>query len=234
MAQIFQTKTKVDDRGKTSHTAEYVLTSGETSVAIDTSHTPGVITRVEITDIEAGLKRARVTSDVNPVAPGTGTNYDGTSGNSGSSSTVEVITGTRTEPIETYAGSGDFNFSDMAAADVKEVKDAVNDIGNASVAIPTTGAKAELYNLLIKGVTSYLAPAISMRFNYVSSGPPTLTNLMKIFTPRGAPALPNGGNWLFTNCSYVIERVNGQTQYRITEEYTASGPGGWNEDIYGS
>jgi len=100
------------------------------------------------------------------------------------------------------------------------------------VAIPTTGAKAELYNLLIKGVTSYLAPAISMRFTYVSSGPPILTNLMKIFTPRGAPTLPNGGNWLFTNCSYVIETVNGQTQYRITEEYTASGKGGWNTSIY--
>lgn len=232
MAQIFQTKTQIDDRGKTSYTAEYVLTAGETSVAIDASHTPGVITRVEITNIEAGLKRARVTSDVNPVAPGTGTNADGTSGNSGSSSTVEVITGTRTEPIETFSGSGNFNFSSMAAADVKAVKDAVNDIGNTSVSIPTAGTKAALYNLLIKGVTSYLAPAITMRFTYISSRAPNLSNLMKIFTPRGAPSLPGGGNWLFTNCSYVIETVNGRIQYRITEDYTASGPGGWNGDIY--
>jgi hypothetical protein len=232
MAQIFQTKTKVDERGKTSHTAEYVLTAGETTISIDPSHTPGTITRVEITDIEAGLKRARVVSDDAPVPPGTGTNADNTSGNSGSSNTVEIITGTRTEPIETYAGSGNYNFSNMAPEDVKEVKDAVNDIGNASVEIPTTGAKAELYNLLIKGVTSYLAPAITMRFTYVSSGPPSLANLMKIFTPRGAPILPGGGNWLFTNCSYVIERVNGRVQYRITEDYSASGKGGWNSDIY--
>jgi len=233
MAQIFQTKTKTDDRGKTSYTAEYVLTAGETTVSIDPSHTPGVITRVEITDIEAGLKRARVVSDENPVAPGTGTNYDGSSGNSGSSNSVEIITGTRTEPIETYVGSGNFDFSTLSAADVKEVKDAVNDIGSATVSAPTTGAKAALYNLLIKGVTSYLAPAVTMRFTYVSSQPPTLRNIMRIFTPRGAPTLPDGGNWLFTNCSYVIERINGRVQYRITEDYTASGPGGWNDNIYG-
>jgi hypothetical protein len=228
MAQILQTKTKETRDGATYYTADYVLTAGESIVSVQTADTPGTVQGVAISDADAGLKRARVTTRVLPVAYTF--SFAPQSGGSTSNSTVELVAGARTEPIETFSSSEEqYNFADLSSASIKAVKDAVN----ADAEAPTSGAELNLYRLLLQGVTSYLAPSTVMRFTFVSSSPPSLVNLMKTITPVGAPDLPGGGNWLFTNCSYVLEvDQSGDPQYRITEEYTASGPGGWNANIY--
>lgn len=226
MAQVLQTKTKETRDGATYYTADYVLTAGETNVSVVSADTPGFVQGVSVTDAEAGLKRARVTTRVNPTSYSSNWEAGGTS----NTATVELVAGSRTEPIETFSsGNEAYDFASLSSASVKSVKDAVNADGTA----PTSGAALNLYKLLLQGVTSYLAPSVVMRFTWVSSSPPSLVNLMKTFTPAGAPDLPENGNWLFTNCSYVLEiKQDGTAQYRITEEYTASGPGGWNPDIY--
>jgi len=228
MAQILQTKTKETRDGGTYYTADYVLTAGESTVLVIANDTPGTVQGVAISDADAGLKRARVTTRILPLVYSV--SYAGSSGGSTSSSTVELVAASRTEPIETFSSSNaNYNFASLSSATIKAVKDAVN----ADAAAPSSGAELNLYRLLLQGVISYLAPSTVMRFTFVSSEPPSLVNLMRVITPAGAPALPGGGNWLFTNCSYVLEVTQaGTPQYRITEEYTASGRGGWNPYIY--
>lgn len=224
MAQILQTKTKETRDGATFYTADYALTAGETSVTVQIGDTPGNVQSVSISDAEAGLKRARIVTRQGPIS------YTPTWTGSQTSTTVEMVAGTRTEPIETFSSDDiNFDFSALSETEIKAVKDAVNGDGDA----PTSGASLNLYRLLLKGVTSYLAPSTVMRYTWISTTPPSLENLMKTFTPNGAPTLPASANWLFTNCSYVREiDASGTANYRITEEYTASGPGGWDPDIY--
>lgn len=227
MPQILQTKTKETREGATFHTADYVLTGGETVVVINQYETPGSVQNISIADTEAGLKRARVTTRQGPVSYTT--NWQGEQGDT-SDSTVELVAGNRTEPIETFSSSESaYDFASLSSATIKAVKDAVN--GDATA--PSSGAELNLYRLLLQGVTSYLAPSVVMRFTWTSENPPSLVNLMKTFTPNGAPDLPENANWLFTNCSYVLDLNEANAvRYRITEEYTASGPGGWNPNIY--
>jgi hypothetical protein len=227
MAQILQTKTKETRDGATYYTADYVLTAGEASVSVVFADTPGAVQGITISDSEAGLKRARVTTRVFPVSYAS--NWTGDQA-AAATSTVELVAGSRTEPIETFSSTDEaYDFASLSSASIKAVKDAVN----ADAVAPTSGAALNLYRLLLQGVTSYLAPSTVMRFTWVSDSPPSLVNLMKTFTPADAPDLPEDANWLFTNCSYVLEiSQDGTRKYRITEEYTASGPGGWNANIY--
>lgn len=231
MAQILQTKTKETRDGATFHTADYVLTGGETTVVVSPSDTPGFVQNISITDAEAGLKRARVTTRQGPVLYAS--NWQGEQAEQ-NTSTVELVAGSRTEPIETFSSSESaYDFASLSSATIKAVKDAVNGDGTP----PSSGAELNLYRLLLQGVTSYLAPSVIIRYTWVSDFPPSLVNLMKTFTPNGAPDLPENANWLFTNCSYVLELdpaddADPPYRYRITEEYTASGPGGWNPNIY--
>lgn len=224
MAQVLQTKTKETRDGGTFYTADYVLTAGETTVTIQAGDTPGTVVSVSLSDAEAGLKRGRVTTRVGP------NNYTPPWAGAQSGTTVELATGNRTEPIETYSSSdANFDFASLSSSEIKAVKDAVNGTATA----PAAGASLNLYRLLLQGVTSYLAPSVIMRFTWVSTVAPALDNLMKTYTPAGAPSLPESANWLFTNCSYVQEVDQaGTITYRITEEYTASGPGGWDPNIY--
>ena len=224
MAQILQTKSKESREGGTFYTADYALTAGEATVTISGTDTPGTVISVSIADAEAGLKRGRVTTRVGPSSytpPWTG---------SQSGTTVELVAGSRTEPIETYSSAdAAYDFASLGSEEIKAVKDSVN----GTAAAPSAGTSLNLYRLLLQGVTSYLAPSVVMRFTWVSSSPPSLANLMKTFTPSGAPDLPENANWLFTNCSYVQEVDQaGSISYRITEEYTASGPGGWEPNLY--
>lgn len=227
MAQILQSKGKRNEQGGTVHFADYILTDGETSVTQVVADTPGVLQSTEIADAEGGLRKARVTTVQG--AFGTASPISSVSDN-----TMELVAGTRTEPIETFSSSNsNYNFSELSADDLKEVRDAVSDVGSGTVSPPQDGPKVYLYRLLLKGVTSYLAPSVTLRYIYTTTSVPSLANIMKtIASPNNAPSLPAGHNWLFTNLTYTVIYDGTAAKYRVTEEYLASGKGGWDPNIY--
>jgi hypothetical protein len=229
MAQILQSKGRRNEQGGTVYFADYVLTAGETTVSVQSGDTPGVLQSVEIADAEGGIKRAKVTTTQGAFSAAS-------PGSSVTDNTIELVAGSRTEPIETFSSTdANYNFAGLSAEDLKEVKDAVSDVGNGNITPPSTGAKAKLYQYLIKGVTSYLAPSVTLRYIYTSSTVPRLANIMKtVRNPNNAPALPAGGNWLFANLTYQVIYDGTSTKYRVTEEFLASGRGGWDPNIYPS
>lgn len=229
MAQILQSKGKRNEQGGTVYFADYALTAGENSVSVQSGDTPGVLQSIEIADAEGGVRRAKVTTIQGP--------YSAASpGSAVTDNTIELVAGSRTEPIETFASTdASYNFAALSAEDLKEVKDAVSDVGNGNVTPPASGAKAKLYQYLIKGVTSFLAPSVTLRYIYTSTSVPSLSNIMKtVSRPNNAPSLPDGGNWLFANLTYQVVYDGTNTKYRVTEEYLASGRGGWDPNLYPS
>lgn len=227
MAQILQSKGKRNEQGGTVNFADYVLTGGESTATVVPGDTPGVLQTIEIADAEGGLKRARITTLQG--AFGTASPVSSVSDN-----TMELVAGSRTEPIETFSSSNsDYDFASLSADELKEVRDAVADVGSANVSPPQDGTKFYLYQLLVKGVTSYLAPSVTLRYIYTSTTVPSLADIMKtIANPNNAPSLPSGHNWLFTNLTYTIVYDGTDAKYRVTEEYLASGPGGWDPNLY--
>ena len=227
MAQILQSKGKRNEQGGTVNFADYVLTGGESTANVVAGDTPGVLQSIEIADAEGGLKRARITTVQGAFGTASPTS-------SVSDNTMELVAGSRTEPIETFSSSNsNYDFASLSADDLKEVRDAVADVGSANVSPPQDGTKFYLYQLLVKGVTSYLAPSVTLRYIYTSTTVPSLANIMKtIANPNNAPSLPSGSNWLFTNLTYTIVYDGTAAKYRVTEEYLASGPGGWDPNLY--
>lgn len=83
------------------------------------------------------------------------------------------------------------------------------------------------------GVTAYLATGAVWRRSFGTPDFPDglLKELGCIYTPTGAkspPALPEGRTWLKRSLK-AVWRGN---IWQVTEEGLASGPGGWNRDIY--
>jgi hypothetical protein len=85
--------------------------------------------------------------------------------------------------------------------------------------------------LYLSGFTDYLQPRVSLRVTDANTNAPDLSELGKIASPRSAPTLPNGANWLMSGCDAFVDS---DKNWEVTREYISSGPGGWNADIYGS
>lgn len=95
--------------------------------------------------------------------------------------------------------------------------------------IITSDEAIELMDFIDKGILTYLNTSQVYRITKKSKFFPTsLTGLGQITTPRGAPTLDDGRNWLWSG--YDISFTNGI--YTITSNYIASGPGGWYESLY--
>jgi len=226
MAQLLQSKGQRNEQGGTVYFADYALTDG-TSVTLVTGDTPGVLQSIEVSDGEAGVRRARITTVQGAFGAAS-------PGSTVTDNTMELVAGSRTEPIETfYSTDSDYNFSALTADELKEVRDAVADVGSGNVPPPTDGRKYYLFNYLVKGVTSYLAASVTLRYIYTSTSVPSLANIMKtIANPNNAPSLPAGSNWLFSNLSYTVIYDGSSVKYRVTEEYLASGKDGWDPNLY--
>lgn len=84
--------------------------------------------------------------------------------------------------------------------------------------------------LSLRGFTDYLQPRVSIRVTDANTDEPDLAELGKIASPSKAPTLPDGANWLLTG---VDGSEDADKNWEVTKEYMSSGPGGWNEDIYG-
>ncbi len=88
-----------------------------------------------------------------------------------------------------------------------------------------------LYTKKLRGIESYYRVQVTYRINYSDVSPPSdYAQVGKIKTPPGSnvPGLASGQNWLFIGFSW---RLAGGVTY-ITEEFLASGLGGWDADLY--
>jgi hypothetical protein len=85
--------------------------------------------------------------------------------------------------------------------------------------------------LTLAGFTDYLQPRVSIRVTDANTEEPDLSELGKIADPAKAPTLADGANWLLTG---VDASEDADKNWEVTREYMSSGPGGWNEDIYGT
>jgi hypothetical protein len=85
--------------------------------------------------------------------------------------------------------------------------------------------------LYLAGFTDFLQPRVSIRVTDANTTEPSLAELGKISSPAKSPTLPDGANWLLTG---VDASEDADKNWEVTREYMSSGPGGWNEDIYGA
>ena len=84
--------------------------------------------------------------------------------------------------------------------------------------------------LFLSGFTDFLQPRVSIRVTDANTDEPDLDELGKISTPGKAPTLADGANWLLTG---VDAAEDSDGNWEVTREFMSSGPGGWNQDIYG-
>jgi len=141
------------------------------------------------------------------------------------------------EPIETHplfnsetSGGGIVSDEDLA-----EIKRAINEgtAPNFTGTGSALGAAEGLYGLMLKGVTNYYTMSgVTYSETIDQPSKPNLSELCRIDTPPvDAPALPQGANWLQVGlrASKVIN-PNGGSVWRVTRDWLASGPRGWNAD----
>ena len=82
-----------------------------------------------------------------------------------------------------------------------------------------------------RGIEDYLVGTVTMRVTTEETSSPSLATLGKIASPANAPTLPNSRTWLCVGIDG--ERTAfGNSRWKVTREYRASAPGGWDTDIY--
>jgi hypothetical protein len=82
------------------------------------------------------------------------------------------------------------------------------------------------------GVTTYLALKAVFRHTYSSKSAPDLNNIGKIVksVPGNFPT-PKDHDWMMMPPKFHKEGRKGD--YKVTQEYMGSAPGGWPESVYG-
>ncbi|XHR27553.1 MAG: hypothetical protein ACFUZC_16605 [Chthoniobacteraceae bacterium] len=80
-----------------------------------------------------------------------------------------------------------------------------------------------------KGVEDYLLGTVTLRVTTESSAAPTLSGVGFIATPSNAPGLSDARTWLLVG---VDGEKTGTSMWKVTREYRASGPGGWDTFLY--
>jgi len=172
----------------------------------------GQLTSVQITDLPGGLRQGvyEFTS-----APSTG---DSAEYNARTGGVTEILGGSREVAIETHP-----LFKDIPPADIAKIRAAARDADESLLPDSGPGADAAgitLFELLSRGVETFLSPSVLARISEIESAIPSLSGLCKIESPRGIPS-PSGSVWLLTGIS---ARSIG-SDYEVTREYTLSGDG---------
>lgn len=142
------------------------------------------------------------------------------------------------EPIETHPKfNGEQNAGTVNDADLAAIKASLSD--GTSPSFTGTGndltAAQNLYSLMLKGVTHYYtASGVTYSETFDESLKPNLAELCSVNKPpSSAPTLSKGANWLQIGLrAQKIYQPNTQTSFwRVTREWLASGPRGWNADF---
>jgi len=142
------------------------------------------------------------------------------------------------EPIETHPAfngqQGGGTVSDVDLAAIKASLSSGQPPEFTGSGTDLTAAEA-LYSLMLKGVTHYFTPSgitYSETFDEISK--PNLSELCTVDRPPpDAPTLRGGSNWLMIGirAQKVYEPDKGTNFWRVTREWLASGPRGWNADF---
>lgn len=82
----------------------------------------------------------------------------------------------------------------------------------------------------LRGVTDYFRPTVTLRVTEQNQGRVDLQGLCKIGSPGVNVDVPGSGNWLLVNIEG--DDPGDGTDFAVTKEYMASGPGGWDPDLY--
>ena len=89
-----------------------------------------------------------------------------------------------------------------------------------------------ILKMILAGIHAYRSPAATYReTRIVSSSQVSLSNLGKIASPNGAPAVSNR-NWLMVGCNFSRTSQDKKGRWRVEYLYELSAEGGWNKDIY--
>jgi hypothetical protein len=142
------------------------------------------------------------------------------------------------EPIETHPSfNGAEGGGTVSDADLAAIKASLSS-GQAPQFTGTGAdliAAQDLYNLMLKGVTHYFTPSgvtYSETFDEVNK--PNLSELCSIDRPPpDAPSVRQGANWLMIGirAQKLYQPETGSSFWRVTREWLASGPRGWNADF---
>jgi hypothetical protein len=142
------------------------------------------------------------------------------------------------EPIETHPafngeqGGGTVNDADLAA-----IKASLSS-GQAPQFTGTgddLAAAQNLYNLMLKGVTHYFTPSgITYSETFDETNKPNISELCTVDRPPpDAPTIRQGSNWLMIGirAQKLYQPETSTSFWRVTREWLASGPRGWNADF---
>jgi hypothetical protein len=142
------------------------------------------------------------------------------------------------EPIETHPSfNGAQDGGTVSDADLAAIKAALS--AGSEPQFTATGADLTaaqgLYNLMLKGVTHYYTPSgITYSETNDEDQKPSLIELCRVSNPPpDAPNLLENSNWLMIGMrAQRIYEPEKQTRFwRVTREWLASGPRGWNADF---
>lgn len=136
------------------------------------------------------------------------------------------------EPLPTNS-----RYKTLTSTELRQVQKWFDSIGeeNQGDAIPSgwRDLMQEYAGKLLKGQTSYLRPGTIHTINYISNSRPgqKLKYMGKVIgSPKGAPSLPDGQEWLMVGLGWQTKG----SYFSCLEKYQASGDGGWDKDFYGN
>ena len=142
------------------------------------------------------------------------------------------------EPIETHPKfNGEQGFGTVTDSDLAAIKASLG--SGSAPSFSGTGlnltAAQDLYALMLKGVTHYYTPSgVTYSETFDETVKPNLNELCSVDRPpQDAPSLREGGNWLQIGlrANKIYEPDTETSFWRVTREWLASGPRGWNADF---
>jgi hypothetical protein len=214
MSVITRREKTVNNRGRgiTTVTMEMVGATDENDISAPTGQT--------IKNVRRAIADGRAVLTYDEVPDGVGDTYS--------------ISGTASqEPLAThpfFQPGGKWAVTDDEWKTWDKWQKEGTDIGSESLTSFSEGFQ-KFIQLTLSGFTDYLQPRVTIRVTDTNSKEPDLSELGKIANPNPAPTLADGANWLLTS---VDATEDADQNWDITKEYMSSGPGGWNEDIYGA
>jgi len=201
-------------------------------VSVITDATPTLPTRPQGT---------KLVSSEYVIRPDGGRDYIFTYESSGSApgdAQIQVNGQAAQEPIETHPKFNGLQSSGTVSdADLAAIKTALQ--SGQAPQLTATGnnltAAQNLYKLMLKGVTHYFTPSgITYSQTFDETVTPDLSELCTVDRPpQDAPSLRQGSNWLLIGlrAQKIYEPESGTSFWRVTREWLASGPRGWNADF---
>ncbi len=140
--------------------------------------------------------------------------------------TYELIAGTSTEPIGTLSKLN-LTSEDMLALSLWQNNPDDPDLNGWTPKSPNTPVSVSTYlGYLAQGITDYLVCGLTWRVTSFEAVPPSISRVGKTSSPSGpAPS----GSWLLIGVSASQEGK----WWRVSREWRAGGPAGWNKEIYG-